>query len=107
MPELGKFDFKICVIPNGLEKYMNFNINNKFIFVDIFQFLSSLLDSLGNSLGKDDFKYLNQEPDSKVLDLVKQKGFHPFEYMSDLEKYKEKLTCKEKFYISLNSKKKL
>ena len=29
MQELGKFDLKINVIPNGLEKYMSFSINNK------------------------------------------------------------------------------
>ena len=26
--ELGKFDVKVNVIPNGLEKYMEFTINN-------------------------------------------------------------------------------
>ena len=66
MPELGKFNFKINVIPNGLEKYMSFNV----IFIDSFQFLSSSLNSLGKNLGKHDFKYLSQEFDSKVLDLV-------------------------------------
>ena len=75
MPELGKINFKINVIPNGLEIYMSFNVNNKFIFVDIFQFLSSSLDSLVNSLGENDFNYLNEELDSKLLDLVKQKCF--------------------------------
>ena len=105
MPELGKINFKINVIPNGLEIYMSFNVNNKFIFIDIFQFLSSSLDSLVNSLGENNFNYLNQELDSKLLDLVKQKGFYPHEHLSDFEKFKEKLTTKEKFYISLNSKK--
>ena len=38
MQELGKFIFKINFIPNGLEKYMNFNINDKLIFIDSFQF---------------------------------------------------------------------
>ena len=32
MKELDKFDFKINVIPNGLEKYISFNISNKLIF---------------------------------------------------------------------------
>ena len=50
---------------------MSFNINNKLIFIDSFQFLSSLLDSLVKHLGKDDFKYFSQEFDTKVLDLVK------------------------------------
>ena len=29
MQEVGKFDFEISVIPNTLEKYMSFTINNK------------------------------------------------------------------------------
>ena len=75
MQELGKFNFKINVMPNGLEKYMCFNISNKLIFIDSFQFLSSSLHSLVKNLGKDDFKYFSQAFDSKVLDLVKQKEF--------------------------------
>ena len=51
---------------------MSFNINNKLIFIDSFQFLGSSLDSLLNSLGKDHFKFLSQVFESKVLDLVKQ-----------------------------------
>ena len=35
MQELDKFNFKINVIPNGLEKYMSFTINKKLIFIDI------------------------------------------------------------------------
>ena len=38
MQELGKFNFKINFITNGLEKYMSFNINNKLAFIDSFQF---------------------------------------------------------------------
>ena len=44
MQELCKIDFKINVILNGLEKYMNFNINNKLIFIGRLQFLSSSLE---------------------------------------------------------------
>ena len=58
MHELGKFNFKINVIPNGLEKYISFNINNKLIFINRSQFASSSLDSLFKNLGKNDFKYL-------------------------------------------------
>ena len=35
MQELGKLNLKINVIPNGLEKYISFSINNKLIFIDI------------------------------------------------------------------------
>ena len=101
MQELGKFNLKINVLPNGLEKYMSFTINNKFSFIESFQFLSSSLDSLVKNLNKDDFKYLSQEFEKNVLDLVKQKGLYPYEYMSDFEKFKEELPSKEKFYNSL------
>ena len=105
MQELGKFNLKINVIPNGLEKYMSFTINNKLSFIDSFQFLSSSLDSLVKNLNKDDFKYLSQEFDNNVLDLVKQKGFYPYEYMSNFEKFKENLLNKEQFYSLLTGKK--
>ena len=36
MQELGKFNLEINVIPNGLEKYMSFSINNKLSFIDSF-----------------------------------------------------------------------
>ena len=85
MQELGK----LSVIPNGLEKYMSFTIGNKLIFIDSFQFLSSSLDSLVKSLNTDDFKYLSQEFDNNVLDLVKQKGFYRYECNSNFENFKE------------------
>ena len=84
MQEIGKFNFKINVVPNGLEKCLSFNINNKITFTDSFQFLSSSLGNLVKKLGKAVFSYLSQEFDNnKVLDLVKQKRFYLDEYMSD------------------------
>ena len=78
---------------------MSFTINNSF------QFLSSSLDSLVKNFGGDDFKHLSQEFDNQVLDPVKQKGLYPSEYMSDFEKFTEKLPSKEKFYSSLTDSK--
>ena len=37
--ELSKLNLKIKVIPNGLEKYMSFTINNKLTFIDTSNFL--------------------------------------------------------------------
>ena len=34
MQEIGKFDVKVSVIPNGLEKYMAFTINSNLVFID-------------------------------------------------------------------------
>ena len=59
MQELGKFNLKINVISNGLEKCMSFNINNKLSFIDSFQFLNSSLDSIVKNLNKDDCKNLS------------------------------------------------
>ena len=44
--ELGKFDVKVNVIPNGLEKYLAFTISNKYIFIDSMQFMKFSLDAL-------------------------------------------------------------
>ena len=101
----NQVNLKINVIPNGLEKFRSFSINNKLRFIDIVQFLRSSLDSLVKNLAKDDFKYLSQEFDSNVLDLVRQKGFYPYEYIGDPEKFKEQLPSKENFYSSLIGKK--
>ena len=105
MQEIRKFNLKISIIPNGLEKYMSFTINNKLSFIDSFQFLSSSLDSLVKNIGKGDFKYLSQEFHNNVLDLVKQKRFYPYEYVCEFEKFKEELPGKENFYSSLIGRK--
>ena len=44
--ELDKFDFKINVIPNGLEKNMAFFLNKNLVFIDSMQFMNSSLDNL-------------------------------------------------------------
>ena len=46
MQEIDKFDLKVSVIPNGLEKYMAFTINKNFVFIDRMQFMNSSLDVL-------------------------------------------------------------
>ena len=81
---------------------MSFTINNKLSFIDSFQFLSSLLDSLVKNLNKNTFY---QEFDNNVLDLVKQKGFYLYEYMSDFENFKEELPSKENFNSALIDRK--
>ena len=81
---------------------MSFTINNKLSFIDSFQFLSSLLDSLVKNLNKNTFY---QEFDNNVLDLVKQKGFFLYEYMSDFENFKEELPSKENFNSALIDRK--
>ena len=52
MQELGKFNLKLNVIPNGLEKNLSFTIIDKLHFINSFQFLSSSLHSLVKVLVK-------------------------------------------------------
>ena len=84
---------------------MSFIFNKKLRFIDSFQFPSPSLGHLVKNLAKVDVKHLSQEFDNNVLDLVKQKGFYPYEYLSDFENCKEQLLYKEKFYSSLTGKK--
>ena len=37
--EVSKFDVKVSVIPNGLQKYMAFTINRNLVFIDSMQFM--------------------------------------------------------------------
>ena len=55
--ELNKFNLKINVIPNGLEKYMVFFLGKNLVFIDSMQFMNSSLDKISKNLYKD-FKYL-------------------------------------------------
>ena len=65
--ELNKFDVKINVIPNGLEKYMAFFLNKNLVFIDSMQFMNSSLDKLVKNLSDEDFKYLVEEFGSENL----------------------------------------
>ena len=76
--ELDKFDVKIKVIPNGLEKYMAFFLNKNLVFIDSIQFINSSFDKLVKNLSDEDFKYLIEEFGSKNLELLKQKGADPY-----------------------------
>ena len=100
--ELDKFDVKIKVIPNGLEKYMIFFLNKNFVLIDSMQFMSSSLNKLVKNLSDKDFKYLIEEFGSEYLELLKQKGAYPYEYMNSFERLnEEKLPAKKCFYSSI------
>ena len=99
--ELDKFDAKISVIPNGLEKYMAFFLNKNLVFIDSMQFMNSSLDKLVKNLSDEDFKYLVEEFGSKNLELLKRKGAYPYEYMNSFKRFnEEKLPARKYFYSS-------
>ena len=86
--ELNKFDLKISVKPNGLEKYMAFVLSKNLVFIDSIQFLNCSLDKLVKNMSDENFKYLIKEFGSKNLEPLKQKGAYPYEYMNSFNKFK-------------------
>ena len=103
--EISKFNVKVSVIPDGLEKYMAFTINRNLAFIDSMQFMNSSLDSLVKNLSNNDSKYMSEEFIGEFLRLVKQKGVYPYEYMGSFKKFSEdKLPDRCKFFSSLKDK---
>ena len=87
--ELKRFDVKIDVIPNRLEKYMEFILNKNLVFIDSMQFMNSSLEKLVKNLSKSDFKYLTEEFGSKNLELLKQKDAYRYQYMDSFKRVSE------------------
>ena len=104
---LHKFNLKINVIPNGLEKYMAFFLNKNLVFIDSMQFMNSSLDQLVRNLSDEDFKYLVEEFGSDNLKLLKQKGAYPYEYMNSFKKFNEDKLPAREYFISSTEKRKI
>ena len=51
-------------------------------------------------MSKDGIKYLSQEFDTNVLDLVKQTEVCQYEYMTGFEKFKEELLGKILYFVN-------
>ena len=103
--EISKLDLKVRVIPNGLEKYMVFTINRNLVFIGSMQFMNSSLDSLVKNLSNNYFKYLSEEFSGEFLELIKQKGVNPYEYMDSFQKFSENtLPDRCKFFSSSKDK---
>ena len=63
--------------------------------------MNSSLDKLVKNLSDEDFKYLVEEFGSENLELLKQKGDYPYEYMNSFERFnEEKLPARKYFYSS-------
>ena len=105
--ELNKFNSKINVISNGLEKYMVFFLNNNLVFIDSMQFMNFALDKLVKNLADEDFKYLVKEFGSENLEPLKQKGAYPYEYINIIERFNEEKLCARKYFFCSTKKGKI
>ena len=66
------------------------------------QFMNSSLDELVKNLLDRDFKYLIEEFSSEYLELLKQKGGYPYEYMNSFKRFnEEKVPARKYFYSSI------
>ena len=122
--KLGSPDKKenIDCIPNNEEKYISFsktivtgqytnkkgevkNKTFKIVFKDSLKFMSSSLGALVNNLPKDAFKNLLKYFTPKQAEILKQKGFYPYEYMDSEEKFNDtKILPREAFYSKLSGR---
>ena len=122
--KLGSPDKKenIDCIPNNEEKYISFTktirtghyINKKgeikdktfkIVFKDSLKFMGLSLGALVNNLPKDAFKNLLKYFTPEQAEILKQKGFYPYEYMDTEEKFNDtKLPPREAFYSKLSGR---
>ena len=110
-------------IPNNEEKYISFSKTIKvgtyldkktaqykdktfkIRFIDSFKFMASSLGALVNNLPKDPFNNLDKYYTKEEAELIKRKGFYPYEYMDTEDKLNvTKLPPREAFYSRLSGK---
>ena len=65
-------------------------MNKNLVFIDSMQFMNSGLYKLVKNLSDKDFKYLIEEFGSENLELLRQKGDYPYEYMNSFERFHER-----------------
>ena len=65
------------------------------------------LDKLVKNLSDEDFKYLVEEFGSENLELLKQKGDYPYEYMNSFERFNEEKLPARKYFFSSTKKGKI
>ncbi len=119
---LGLTEGDIRCIPKTDEKYISFskniimesvvdkngkekNLCLEMRFLDSAKFMRGALDKLAKTLGKDQFEtltsQLSQTPEES-LNLLKQKGIFPYDYMTDFSKLSDtSLPSKDAFYNQL------
>lgn len=84
---LGKYnDTKISCIPNNMEIYISFSLNN-LGFIDSLQFLSSSIVNLVNTLKSESIAKLDytisEFGSTDSVELITRKAVHPHDFMGD------------------------
>ena len=82
-------------------------LGKNLVFIDSVQFMNSSLDKLVKNLVDEDFKYLVKEFGSENLEILKQKGAYPYEYMNSIERFNEEKLCARKYFFCSTKKGKI
>ena len=94
---------KVEVLPKSSEEYISITYGSfyrKLIFKDSYRFLQKGLADIAESLTLEDFKIMTAF--YKDINLLKQKGVYPYEYIDSIEKLNEtQLPPIEAFYSTL------
>ena len=81
------------------------NVYFDIVFKDTLKFLAASLDTLVNNQPKDGLKIISENYTPEQVELIKQKGIYPYEYMDSEEKFKDtKLPPRKAFYSKLSGK---
>ena len=109
-------------IPNNEEKYITFTKNKivgqytnkngkvydkifKIVFKDSLKFMRSSIEALVNNLPKNGFKNISKYYTPEQVELIKQKGFYPYEFIDTEEKFNEpNPPPREAFYSKLTGR---
>ena len=74
------------------------------MFIESMQFMNSSVYKIVKKLSDEDFKYLVEEFGSVNLELLKQKGGYPYEYVNSFQRFnEEKLPARKYFYSSIKN----
>ena len=69
--------------------------------------MNSSLDKLVKNLLDEDFKYLVKEFGFENLEILKQKGAYPYEYMNSFKRFNEEKLPARKYFFSSTKKGKI
>ena len=86
----------INVIATNIEKYMAIYLGKHLAFIDSFQFIPSSLANLAKNLPAEKYIYTSESFQGERLDLMKEKGVYPYDYMDSEEKFAERQLLEKK-----------
>ena len=86
---------------------MAFFLSKNLVFINSMPFMNFILDKIVKNLSDEDFKYLGEGFGSENLEILKQKGTYPYEYVNSFKRFNEEKLCARKYLFSSSKKGKM